>query len=117
MIAALSVTELGGQGRDVLNDCVRIGRIAVGIRKDVRASIESRRMQLGLKNDSFALKTRAGNLDDWQEDRLSAWRAAFPEIGIAYDLKQEFYRLYDAANRHEAKLRFDIWRSRIPPTM
>lgn len=96
----------------------RMADLAVdGIRKDVRAGIESRRMQLRLKKDKFVLKTRAGNLTDWQKDKLVSWRADFPDIGVAYDLKEEFYRIYDAANRREAKLRFDTWRSHIPPTM
>ncbi|AKU11279.1 transposase, IS204/IS1001/IS1096/IS1165 family protein [Azoarcus sp. CIB] len=96
----------------------RMADLAVdGIRKGVRAGIESRRMQLRLKKDKFVLNTRASNLTDWQKDRLASWRADFPDIAIAYDLKEEFYRIYDAANRREAKMRFDTWCSRIPPTM
>jgi len=96
----------------------RMADLAVdGIRKEVRSGIDSKRMQLRLKKDKFVLKTRAGNLDEWQQERLTAWRADFPDIGIAYDLKEAFYRIYDAGSRQEAKLRFHTWRANIPSTM
>lgn len=97
---------------------VRMADLAVdGIRKEVRSNIDSARMQLRLKKDKFVLKTRAENLTDWQRDRLTGWRADFPDIGVAYDLKEEFYRIYDATSRQEAKLRFDTWRANIPGSM
>lgn len=96
----------------------RMADLAVdGIRKEVRSGIDSKRMQLRLKKDKFVLKTRAQKLDDWQIERLTSWRSDFPDIGMAYDLKEEFYRIYDAANRQEAMLRFDVWRANIPSAM
>lgn len=96
----------------------RMADLAVdGIRKEVRSGIDSKRMQLRLKKDKFVLKTRAENLSDWQAERLTSWRADFPDIGVAYDLKEEFYRIYDAGSRQEAKLRFDTWRANIPSAM
>ena len=74
-------------------------------------------MQLRLKKDKFVLKARAENLTDWQRDRLAGWRADFPDIGVAYDLMEAFYQIYDADSRQEAKLRFDTWRASIPPAM
>lgn len=97
---------------------VRMADLAVdGIRKEVRGGIDSKRMQLRLKKDKFVLKTRAENLTAWQRERLDGWRADFPDIGTAYDLKEAFYRIYDTGSRQEAKLRFDTWRASIPAAM
>lgn len=96
----------------------RMADLAVdGIRKEVHAGIDGRQLKLRLKKDKFVLKTRAANLSDWQRGRLEEWRSDFPDIGIAYDLKEEFYRIYDAKTRQEAKLRFDTWRANIPSAM
>ena len=85
------------------------------IRKAIHRGIGSSRTQLRLKQDKFVLKTRAHNLADWQRAKLDTWRADFPEIGMAYDTKEAYYRIYDAGSRQEAKLRFDIWRTSLPP--
>lgn len=96
----------------------RMANVAIDeIRKDVRANIDSKRMKLRLKKDQWTLKTRQHNLDDWQKAKLAEWRYDFPLLGTAYDIKEEFYRIYDAGSRREAKLRFDTWRAAIPGTM
>ena len=94
---------------------VRMADLALdGIRKTVREGIDSRRTKLKLKKDQWTLKTRAEHLSIEQRAKLDSWRNDFPLIGVAYDLKEEFYRIYDAGSRQEAKLRFDTWRSKIP---
>ena len=42
------------------------------------------------------------------------WKQNFPIIGKTYDLKEEFYRIYDAKTEAEARLRFHTWRHNIP---
>jgi hypothetical protein len=42
------------------------------------------------------------------------WRQNFPILGTAYDLKEEFYRIYDAKTLQEARLRFNTWKNNIP---
>jgi transposase len=94
---------------------VRMADLALdGIRKTVRDGIDSRRTKLKLKKDQWTLKTRAEHLSDEQKAKLESWRQDFPLIGEAYDLKEEFYRIYDAGSRQEARLRFDTWRSHLP---
>lgn len=84
------------------------------VRTAVRKSIDSKRTQLKLKHDKYILKSRAHNLEDWQREKLDAWRELFPDIGTVYDLKEAYYRIYDAKSRQEAKLRFDTWLKTIP---
>jgi len=94
---------------------VRMANIAVDeTRKMVRSGIDSKRMKLRLKKDHWTLKTREDNLDDWQKEKLDSWRSDFPLIGVTYDLKEEFYNIYESGSRQEAKERFNIWRSHIP---
>ena len=85
------------------------------VRTKVRKECESKRTQLKLKHDKYILKTREHNLEKWQRDKLDGWREVFPAIGIVYDLKEEYYRIYDAKSSQEAKLRFQTWLKKIPP--
>jgi transposase len=83
-------------------------------RIDMRNSIESRRTKLKLKKDKFILKTREHELTEWERAQVEMWRKEFPVIGVTYDLKEEFYRIYDAKTEAEARLRFHTWRHNIP---
>ena len=84
------------------------------IRLDLRGSIEQKRTKLKLKKDKFILKTRERSLTDWERAQLQSWRQNFPILGTAYDLKEEFYRIYDAQTQQEARLRFNTWKNNIP---
>lgn len=87
------------------------------IRIDVRNSIENKRTKLKLKKDKFILKTREKNLTDWDREQLKTWRESFPILGTTYDLKEEFYRIYDARNVEEARLKFTVWKGKIPESL
>lgn len=87
------------------------------IRLDLRGSIAQKRTKLKLKKDKFILKTRERSLTDWERTQLQMWRQDFPILGTAYDLKEEFYRIYDAQTQQEARLRFNTWKNNIPPEL
>ena len=80
----------------------------------LRGSMPTRRSKLKLKKDKFILKTREANLSDWDREQLARWRREVPLIGTIYDLKEEFYRIYEAKSAQEARMRFDTWRHHIP---
>jgi transposase len=84
------------------------------VRKEVRKNIDAKRTQLKLKQDKYVLKTREHKLEDWQRAKFEAWRESFPAIGVVYDLKEEFYAIYDSKTKREAKLRFEVWIKNIP---
>lgn len=95
---------------------LRMADIAVDrVRLRVRKEIDSKRTQLRLKHDKYVLKTRAPNLEDWQKEKLDGWRDMFPTIGVVYDLKEEFYDIYDSKTKREAKARFEVFVKNIPP--
>lgn len=87
------------------------------IRRDIREDITVKRTKLKLKKDKFILKTREHALSAWERSQLEMWRHEFPVIGATYDLKEEFYRIYDAQTEQEARLRFHTWRNHIPVDM
>lgn len=87
------------------------------IRKKVRADCETKRTQLKLKKDRFIMRTRPYNMSELEKSQLAMWRQDFPLLGIAYDVKEEFFRIYDAKDRQEAILRFKTWKAGIPEAM
>lgn len=93
---------------DVVVDKIRIA---------VRNGIDSKRMKLKLKKDKHILRTREYALSRWERDQVVMWRQNFPVIGTTYDLKEEFYRIYEASSEAEARLRFHTWRHNIPTAL
>jgi transposase len=95
---------------------LRMADLAVdGVRLRVRKEIEAKRTKLKLMHDKYILKTRAANMEKWQKDKLDGWREMFPTIGVVYDLKEEFYEIYDSKTKREAKTRFEVFVKNIPP--
>jgi len=62
-------------------------------------------------------RTHQRSLSEWECAQLQMWRQDFPILGAAYDLKEEFYRVYDAKTQQEARLRFNTWKNNIPPEL
>ncbi len=80
----------------------------------IRESIATRRGKLKLKRDKYILKTRERSLSDWEREQIERWRREVPLLGAIYDLKEEFYLIYEAKSAQEARMRFDTWRHHIP---
>lgn len=85
------------------------------VRLRIRKEIDAKRTKLKLMHDKYILKTREHDLEDWQRDKLNGWREMFPEVGVVYDLKEEFYSVYDSKTKREAKTRFEVFVKNIPP--
>jgi transposase len=52
---------------------------------------------------------RADALTDWQRDQLEALFALYPQVGVAWWLRETFAAIYDAPDRPEAERRLDVW--------
>lgn len=52
---------------------------------------------------------RADALTDWQRDELEALFALYPEVGVAWWLRETFAAIYDAPDRADAERRLDVW--------
>jgi transposase len=83
------------------------------VRKSFRASL-SPKQRRGLMHDRFVLLKRESEVSDSEARKLSGWLNNYPELGQAYKLKEDFFRIYDAKSRHEAVVRYETWEKSIP---
>lgn len=83
------------------------------VRKELRERLSAKRRRQ-LKKDRFILLRRKHDLDDEDLFILQTWTENFPSLGAAYDLKEEFFKIWDCATRDEAAAAYDGWRAGIP---
>jgi transposase len=65
------------------------------------------------KRSRFLLLKRARNLKDHEKPILKEWKAQYPEIAAAYDLKEELFDLWELRDRAEAERRYEDWARRV----
>ena len=82
------------------------------IRKIFRESL-SPRQRRGLMHDRFVLLKRESELNDSEVLKLSGWLNNYPELGQAYKLKEDFFKIYEARSRCEAIARYEVWEKSI----
>lgn len=78
------------------------------VRKSFRESLTPKQRR-GLMHDRFVLLKRESELNDKEVLLLSGWLNNYPELGLAYRLKEDFFKIYDAESRHNALARFAEW--------
>lgn len=83
------------------------------VRKSLKSSLTAPQRRT-LKGDRKALLTRYHDLKDWQHLTMETWLNAFPELKVAYDLKEGFYSVWDASCDKEARERYAKWKAEIP---
>ncbi len=84
------------------------------VRKSFRESLTPKQRR-GLMHDRFVLLKRESDLDAKEKGRLLTWLETYPELGLAYRLKEDFFKIYDAESRHNALTRFVDWEKSITP--
>lgn len=82
------------------------------VRKSIRKEV-STRQRLKLKNDRFTLLKRNASLSEFEIDKLQEWTVAFPSLGEAYQLKEDFFNIWNANSRLEAEGLYDEWAGNI----
>lgn len=61
----------------------------------------------------YTVLYRRKNHDEKHRDRMEAIRVYAPELALAFDLKEEFFELFEiSADRHQARSRFFSWYNR-----
>jgi len=78
------------------------------VRKSYRESLTPKQRR-GLMHDRFVMLKREHDLTDQEALKLSAWLKNYPELGIAYRLKEDFFKIYDAKTPEEALEGFSAW--------
>jgi transposase len=61
----------------------------------------------------WAFSKRAGTLATDERWKLFAMFEFYPEIGVAWLLKEEFASIYDASDRDEAARRLQVWKHHV----
>lgn len=65
-------------------------------------------------HDRFILLKREHELTVQERFLLENWTSLHPDLGEAYRLKEQFFAIYDAANKGEAQRHYIAWESSIP---
>ena len=60
-------------------------------------------------HDRFVLLKRESELTDQEALKLSGWVENYPELGLAYRLKEDFFTIYDSQSKEEAFSRYAAW--------
>jgi transposase len=84
------------------------------VRKSLRASL-SIKQRRGLMHDRFVLLKRHSELRDQERLLLSGWLSNYPELGLAYQLKEDLFDVYSATTLTEAQARLQAWRRAVTP--
>ncbi len=83
------------------------------VRKDLRESLTDKKRRQ-LKRDRFILLHRKRDLDNEDLFILDTWTKNFPQLGQAYELKEEFFNIWDETDKAAAWARYLEWKKAIP---
>lgn len=84
------------------------------VRKGLRERLTLKQKR-GLMHDRFVLLKRERDLNDKESLLLSGWLKNYDELGLAYRLKEDFFKIYDAQSPDEAQGHYLHWKSQITP--
>lgn len=84
------------------------------IRKQIRKSLTDKQRRT-LMHDRFLLLRRPHDLDERETLILETWLGNFPQLQIAYRLKEDFYSIYEASTEEDALQRYFTWFAQITP--
>lgn len=82
------------------------------VRKNFRESLTPKQRR-GLMHDRCVLLKRESELNDKEILLLSGWLNNYPELALAYRLKEDFFNIYQAKSKHEALLKFAEWNKAV----
>lgn len=84
------------------------------VRKSLREQLTPKQRR-GLMHDRFVLLKRERDLTEKESFLLDGWCQNYPELGLAYRQKEDFYAIYDAKSPAEAKTLFNTWLHTLTP--
>ena len=79
----------------------------------IRRSI-TRAGPYALKQNRAIFLAREENLSERAADIRDDWFEKYPLLKSAYNLKEDFYRMYDCKSRSDAEYYYRCWKSSIP---
>lgn len=81
------------------------------VRKSLKANMTQKEKRT-LMRERFILLKRKHDLNERDLFLLDTWLGNFPELKVAYELKEDFYFIWDTSDPFEAKDRYIRWRQR-----
>ena len=66
------------------------------------------------KSIRWLVLKRPGSLSPNEQKALEIVRQQIPDLAIAYDFKEMFFRIYDEPNKQKAKNAFEAWENTLP---
>ncbi|MDR7318936.1 ISL3 family transposase [Brevibacillus nitrificans] len=86
------------------------------IRKNLRSGLTPKQRR-GLMHDRFILLKRKKELDGKGFLTLDLWTKNYPDLGVAYNLKESFFDIWDCETKDEAIQMYRQWEASIPDSM
>ncbi|MBG9564901.1 ISL3 family transposase [Brevibacillus agri] len=83
------------------------------IRKQLREGLSPKERR-GLMHDRFILLKRHKELTDMDKITLEIWTKNHPSLGIAYELKESYFDIWNCDSRQMAYLKYQDWKAKIP---
>ncbi|WP_127483581.1 ISL3 family transposase [Paenibacillus ehimensis] len=83
------------------------------IRKQLREGLSPTERR-GLMHDRFILLKRHKELTEMDKITLDLWTKNHPTLGIAYNLKESFFDIWDCDSRQKAFIKYNDWKAQIP---
>lgn len=92
----------------------RYANVAVEtVRRRLRAEL-TKAQRVTLKRERGVLLRRRHTLQERDLLKLEGWTGSFPWLSRAYDLKENFYDIWDSPTRAEAQERYMEWVTTVP---
>jgi transposase len=86
------------------------------IRKQIRSGL-STKARRGLMHDRFILLKRKKELSTMEQITLESWIRNYESLGVAYELKESFFDIWESQTRLEAIQRYKSWVMQIPDNL
>lgn len=86
------------------------------IRKDTQRKLE-RGKKLDLMRSRHILLRRKPTLDKQEQAKIKRWRRTYPALIDAWELKEQFFNIYEQRSAEAARDAFTEWRYNLPLTV
>lgn len=85
-------------------------------RKKYQATLDKNERVKVKKSIRWLTLRRPQNLSPAEAEALKVVREVIPELAVAYDFKEAFYRIYDEPIKESAMRAFEAWENTLPDT-
>mgnify|MGYP000081794141 FL=1 len=83
-------------------------------RKKYQATLSKNERVLIKKSIRWLTLKRPSNLNAAEKEALEVVRKSIPELALAYDFKEAFFRIYDDPTKESAMRAFEAWENSLP---